>query len=187
MKPAPAAEAVGPAATGYMGWMARFESTNVSEADVPAPREKIWDVVTSPDRLAELTPVIDRISADGDRWCWQLKPIAALGARVVPSFTEEMTFDEGRRLTYEHRPPPGSRERAGAQGTYTLSDLPGGGTHLSVHLTLHIELPLPSVSRRAVEGVMATMMARAGQKFAENLYAYLGVDGPPAPGSRGGS
>ena len=160
--------------------MARFEATNISEADVPAPRARIWDVVTSPDCLAELTPVIDRITADGDRWRWQLKTISALGARVAPSFTEQMTFDEGHQLTYEHRPPPGSNERAGARGTYTLADLPDGGTHLSVHLTLSIELPLPSISRRAVEGVMSTMMARTGQKFAENLYAHLGLPDQPA-------
>ncbi len=159
----------------------RFESTNVSEADVPAPREKIWAVVTSPERLAQLTPVIEHIAANGDLWCWQLKNISALGARVAPSFTEYMSFEEGRRLAYEHRPQPGKTERAGAKGTYTLADLPDGGTHLSVDLTLHVEMPLPAVSRRAVERVMLTMMARTGEKFAENLYAYLGVAGRPDP------
>ncbi len=160
--------------------MATFESTNVSEADVPAPREKIWAVVTSPELLARLTPLIKRITASGDLWCWQLKNISALGARVAPSFTEHMSFEDGHRLTYEHRPPSGNSERAGAKGTYTLADLPDGGTHLSVDLTLHVELPLPAVSRRAVEQVMATMMTRTGERFADNLYAYLGVAGGPA-------
>ncbi len=161
--------------------MATFESTNVSEADVPAPREKIWEVVTSPDRLAQLTPLIERITANGDLWCWQLKSISTLGARVAPSFTEHMSFEEGRRLTYEHRPQPGKTERAGAKGTYTLADLPDGGTHLSVHLTLYVDLPLPAVSRRTVEQVMSRMMARTGERFAENLYTYLGLPGRPAP------
>jgi carbon monoxide dehydrogenase subunit G len=159
----------------------RFEATNVSEADVPAPREKIWAVVTSPERLAQLTPLIERITADGDLWSWELRTISALGAQIAPSFTEHMSFEEGHRLTYEHRPPSGKTERAGARGTYTLADLPDGGTHLGVNLTLHVELPLPGVARRAVEGVMSTMMARTGEKFAENLYAYLGVDGHPDP------
>jgi carbon monoxide dehydrogenase subunit G len=160
--------------------MARFQASVVSEADVPAPREQIWAVVTSPERLAELTPVIERITADGELWRWQLTSISALGARVAPAFTERMVLDNGHRLTYEHHPRPGTNERAGAQGTYTLADLPDGGTHLSVDLTLHIELPLPAVSRRAVERVMSTMMTLAGQKFAENLYAYLGVQGAPS-------
>lgn len=161
--------------------MTRFESTNVSEADVPAPREKIWSVVTSPECLAELTPLIDRITADGDIWRWQLKSISALGTRLAPSFTEQMSFEDGRRLSYEHRSPAGTNERAGARGTYTLADLPDGGTHLAVDLTLHIELPLPGLSRRAVEQVMATTMARTGQRFADNLYAHLGIRLPRAP------
>ncbi|MGH9058426.1 MAG: SRPBCC family protein, partial [Acidimicrobiales bacterium] len=130
--------------------MATFQATNVSEADVPAPREKIWAVVTSPERLAQLTPLIRRITADGDLWCWQLRTISVLGTQVAPSFSEHMSFDDGHTLTFEHRPPRGKTERAGAEGTYTLADLPDGGTHLSVDLTLQVELPLPAISRRAV-------------------------------------
>jgi carbon monoxide dehydrogenase subunit G len=166
--------------------MARFESSVVSQADVPATRETIWGVVTSPEHLANLTPLIKRIQADGDLWQWQLNSISALGTRITPTFTEKMTFEEGHLLAYEHRPRPGSNERAGARGTYTLDDLPDGGTHLSVDLTLHVELPLPGISRRAVERVMFTMMTRTGQKFAENLYAYLGVDGTPTPAPKPG-
>jgi carbon monoxide dehydrogenase subunit G len=155
--------------------MARFESRNVSTASVAAPRADIWAIVTSPDALAELTPLIDRISADGDRWCWQLKRISALGVHVEPSFTELMTFDDGQRMTFEHQPPPGKSEVAGAHGVYELADRTDGGTDLSVDITIHVELPLPSISRRAVQRVMASMMARTGDKFAENLYARLGI------------
>lgn len=161
--------------------MARFEATNVSEADVPAPRAKIWAVISSPERLAELTPLIEGITAAGDVWCWQLRSISALGVRLAPSFTERMTLEEGHRLRFEHSPPSGTDERAGAKGTYTLVDLPDGGTHLSVDLTLHVELPLPALSRPAVQRVMSTMMTRTGQKFAGNLYANLGLAGRPAP------
>ena len=160
--------------------MTRFESTNVSTAAVPAPRDAIWAIVTSPQALAELTPLIDRIAADGDTWCWKLKPIAALGVRIEPSFTEQMTFDGEERMTFEHRPPAGTSELAGARGVYTLADRPDGGTDLSVDITIHVELPLPKISRRAVERVMAAMMSRTGDKFAENLYARLGIDASAA-------
>jgi carbon monoxide dehydrogenase subunit G len=155
--------------------MARFESRNVSHATVPAPREDIWAIVTSPEALAELTPLIDRITADGDRWCWQLKRISALGVHVEPSFTEHMTFEDGRRMTFEHQAPPGKSEVAGAKGVYSLAERADGGTDLSVDITIHVELPLPAFSRRAVQRVMASMMARTGDKFAENLYARLGI------------
>jgi carbon monoxide dehydrogenase subunit G len=159
--------------------MARFESRNVSTARVPAPRADIWAIVTSPESLAELTPLIDRISADGDVWCWKLKRISALGVHVEPSFTELMTFDDGRKMTFEHRPPPATTEMAGARGVYTLADGADGGTDLSVDITIHVDLPLPAISRRAVQRVMASLMARTGDKFAENLYARLGI----APGT----
>ena len=161
--------------------MARFQSTNVSEADVPAPPERIWEVLSSPETLARLTPLIERISADGDRWIWQMRSIAALGVHVEPCFTEQMTFEDGRRIVFDHRPSAGRSERAGATGTYTLTGLPQGGTHLHVDITIHVELPLPAVSRRAVEKVMSSLMARTGEAFAVNLYAELGIAGAPAP------
>jgi carbon monoxide dehydrogenase subunit G len=158
--------------------MARFEARNVSRADVAASRDAIWVLVTSPDSLAQLTPLIEHITAEGDQWCWQLKSMSALGVCVRPSFTEHMSFEEGRRITFEHRPPPGKPERAGAAGVYALDDGPDGRTHLTVDITLHVELPLPAVSRRAVERVMASMMARTGERFADNLYARLGIVAP---------
>lgn len=157
--------------------MSRFEAKNVSKADVPASREEIWALVSSPESLAELTPLVKRITADADRWCWQLTSISVFGVHIEPSFTEQMHFVEGRRITFEHRPPPGTSERAGATGVYTLEDSATGGTHLSVDITLHVELPLPALLRQTVERVMASMMARTGAKFARNLYARLGVNG----------
>jgi carbon monoxide dehydrogenase subunit G len=161
--------------------MARFESRNVSEADVAAPREKIWASVSSPACLGRLTPLIDTIVADGDLWRWSLKSISALGMQTKLSFTERMTFEEGRSIIFEHHPPDGTVERAGARGTYTLADLDDGGTHLSVDITLHVDLPLPAISRRAVERVMASTMARTGKMFAANLDAHLGIGPAPAP------
>ena len=53
----------------------------------------LWAVLSSPSRLAELTPLVSAITADGDRWCWQLRSISALGVTVAPSFVEQMGFD----------------------------------------------------------------------------------------------
>jgi hypothetical protein len=39
-----------------------------------------------------------------------------------------------------------------------------------------VDLPLPKLSRRAVERVMAESMQRAGDRFAENLYRHLDID-----------
>ena len=164
--------------------MPEFEARNVSEADVSAPRERIWALVSSPSSLADLTPFVAAITPDGDRWWWQMKSISILGVRVEPTFTELMAFEEGRRISFEHQPPPGSTERAGAKGTYVLEDGPGNSTHLKIDITLHVELPLPRISRPAVERVMATTMAKTGDRFARNLYARLGLDPAAVPVGR---
>ena len=156
--------------------MTRFQNRNRSEADLPVDRERIWEVLTDPGCLAALTPLIRDITAEGDTWCWQLSGISALGVSVAPSFTEQMTFTPVERIEYRHAPPSGTTEKAGADGVYTLTELDADHTRLFVDLTMWVDLPLPKLSRRAVERVMAESMQRAGDRFAENLYRHLDID-----------
>lgn len=154
--------------------MARFSSTNHSTAVVATERERVWEVLTDPDLLAELTPLVRTIDADGDTWVWHLAGIHGLGMEVAPVFTETMVFEPMTQITYSHTPPPGRRERAGAAGWYHLDDAPTG-THLEIEITIHVELPLPRMSAPAVERIMAESMTRAGDAFARNLLAHLGL------------
>lgn len=156
--------------------MTRFRTRNLSRGDVPVPRAEVWEVLTDPQALTELTPLLARIRVDGDRWCWQLAGIRALGVEIAPSFTERMTFVEPTRIEFRHDPPPGAVERAGATGTYELAERGADRTQLSIDITIHVELPLPPLSRRAVERVMTSTMARTGDVFAERLARRLGID-----------
>jgi len=155
--------------------MTSFSSRNQSEAVVPAPRTAIWAILSDPDKLAAITPLVKSIKADGPLWCWQLAGISALGVKVAPSFVERMDFTEPSRIEFAPAPPQGTTERAGATGTYVLEDA-GEGTHLSIDITIEVDLPLPKVSKRAVEKVMASTMERTGERFARNLYEQLGLD-----------
>ena len=161
--------------------MATFSSRNQSTAVVPAKREAIWAVLSDPTALAGLTPLVKKITADGDLWCWQLGGISALGVSVSPSFTERMTFTEPERIDFEPDPPFGPDQRAGAEGTYELSDAPDGATKLAIDITIRAELPLPRVARRPVEKVMASTMAKTGDRFARNLYKKLGLEAAWVP------
>jgi carbon monoxide dehydrogenase subunit G len=158
----------------------RFEARNVSTGHVPVPRRRVWEILRSPDDLAEMTPLLDGISVDGDTWCWKLSGISALGVEVSPSFTERMTFHPESEIQFRHDPPAGARERAGARGVYTLEDtvddMGGDATQLCIDITLHVDLPLPRASRRAVERVMSSTMVRTGDVFARRLYEKLRVD-----------
>jgi carbon monoxide dehydrogenase subunit G len=163
----------------------RFEVTNVSSDVVGAPREAIWDVLSDPALLAHLAPLVDRIDRVGDgHWRWQLTGIRALGQRFAPCFTVAMRFDEHDRIEFTHDPPAGATEHAGAEGVYDLADVapgqdaafPAGGTQVAIELTVHVDLPLPAVSRPAVTAVMERTMSPMGDRFASNLRRHLGVN-----------
>lgn len=154
--------------------MTTFTANNTSTAVVRAPRGEIWAILTDPDKLAELTPLVRSIDADGDTWVWSLAGIKGLGMEVAPTFTEQMDFTPEERIDYAHTPPQGSNEWAGADGWYRLEDHPTGTT-VSISITLHVDLPLPRLSTRAVEGVMNQAMVRTGDAFARNLDRELGV------------
>jgi carbon monoxide dehydrogenase subunit G len=159
--------------------MARFTATTDTEAVVPADRMEIWKALTDPDLLPRLTPLLRKIDADGDIWTWHMTRIAALGVSISPSFTESMSFDPGRRIEYTHTPPPGVRERAGAEGWYNLRDV-DGGTELRISLGLEVELPLPRTAAPAVHKVMEATMNRMGDRFSANLLRHLGVESEAA-------
>lgn len=158
--------------------MTTFTSRNVSSALVEAPREAIWAQVSDPDRLAALTPLLDRIEVqeDGDRWTWFLGGISALGVEVAPSFTEAMHFDPPSTIRFRHDPPDGTEEFASAEGVYRLTDMGPSCTRLDIDLTLSVQLPLPGLLRGTVERVMALTMTRTGDAFARRLYDALGLD-----------
>lgn len=138
--------------------------------------DEIWAVLTDSELLARLTPLVDRIEPNGDRWAWTLAGISGLGLEVAPTFTERMTFVPISRIDFRHEPPPGSNERAGVNGTYQITKVGDSASKLRIDLSLCVELPLPSFSRRAVERIMDATMRRTGEAFARNLYRHLKID-----------
>ncbi len=141
---------------------------------MPADIHTIWDVLTNPEVLADLTPMLRHIEVDGDHWRWELTSIRVLTTAVTPSFTEQMTFLRPSRIDFSHEPPPGRTERVGADGVYRLDEV-AGGTHLRISLTISVDLPLGRAARPAVERIMGAVIARTGDRFSENLLRHLGL------------
>jgi carbon monoxide dehydrogenase subunit G len=154
--------------------VSRFATTTESEAVVPAPRERIWEVLTDPVLLARLTPLLRRIDVDGEHWRWHLTGLSVLGVGITPVFTERMVFTDAERIDYSHDPPPGVVERAGADGWYALADT-DGGTRLGISLTLCVDLPLSRLAAPAVRTVMGATVQAMGDRFSANLLRHLGV------------
>lgn len=154
--------------------MTTFSTRNDSIEAIAAPRRQVWEVMTDAALLGELTPLIDRIEEHGDHWRWCLVSIEALGVSVAPCFTVAMTFDEPDRIAFAHDPPAGESERAGATGHYDLVAVEQG-TVLDIDLTMQVELPLPRVTRGAVERVMDRTTQLHGDRFFANLLDHLGT------------
>ncbi|MGA8851614.1 MAG: hypothetical protein WB508_07820 [Aeromicrobium sp.] len=154
--------------------MTWFTSSRESEAVLAAERSAIWEILTDPDAIVRLTPFLESIDATDDTWVWHLGGIDVLGIEISPSFTEKMTYDEGRQIDFNHAPPQGADEKAGAEGRYTLTDT-DDGTHLAISLEVSVDLPLPKFSSPAVSTTMKTVIASMGNGFAKRLEKELGL------------
>jgi carbon monoxide dehydrogenase subunit G len=151
--------------------VARFTSRDSSTEIVGADRDALWAALTDPDLLPRLTPYLHSIEVDGDRWRWNMVRIPVLGVGVAPSFTERMTFEEPRRIGFTHDP-QSDQEKAGVEGTYLLEEV-DDGTRLAIDIEICVDLPLPSVSRGAVERAMRGVIGVMGRRFAANLLRHL--------------
>ena len=156
--------------------MTLFSSRNISLSTVPVRPEKIWPLITDPESLASMTPLVRSITASGDHWRWTLNGIEGLGLKIEAVFTERMEFTDQRQIVFSHDPPANAHERAAVEGIYDLTPVGDDATELQVDLTLSVDLPLPSLSRMAVERVMHGTMRVTGQRFASNLYERLGLN-----------
>lgn len=154
--------------------MTWFTAERESTAVVAADRSAIWEILTDPAAIARLTPMLERVEADGDHWVWHLETIEVLGHSVVPSFTEKMTFDDQTRIEFSHDPPSGEDERAGVEGRYDLADA-DGGTELSIRLEISVDLPLPKMASAGVTAAMKGVLRTMGNGFAKRLDEELGI------------
>ena len=152
--------------------MNRFRARNTSEATLRSSPEQVWDVLTDPVLLPRLTPYLKSIDVDGDRWIWHLTRIPVMSATVTPTFTEVMTFEKPTRIVFAHDPEK-TAERTGVEGTYLLKP-DGSGTHVAIDLEIWCDLPLPRISRVAVQTVMHGVVAAMGRRFASNMLRQLG-------------
>ena len=152
--------------------MTRFTASNKSAATLQSSRKDVWEALTDPVLLPKLTPYLNRIDVDGDRWTWNVTKVPILGKNIGSVFTEVMTFDEPKRIGFEHDPQR-SEEKTEVNGEYHLEE-EGSGTRVSIELGVSVELPFPKAMKRPVEGAIGAVMAGMGKRFASNLLRHLG-------------
>lgn len=156
--------------------MPTFRSRHRSVVTVAAPPDAIWQLLTDPERVVALTPLVKRISGRRDVWRLTLAGVSRLGYDIAPSFTERMTFVQISRIEFHHDPPPGRHERIGIDGTSQITRVGETASKMAIDLTLSLELPLPELARTAVERLMARMMRRTGRGVVGSMHRELGID-----------
>ena len=152
--------------------MTRFTASNQSSATLKSSRKDVWGALTDPVLLPKLTPYLQRIDVEGDRWTWNMTKVPILGKSIGTTFTEVMTFEEPHRIAYSHDQSR-TDENSGVEGEYLLEE-EGSGCRVSIDLGVTVDLPFPRATRRAVEGTMKGVMAAMGRRFAHNLLKHLG-------------
>lgn len=152
--------------------MTSFTASNKSAATLKSSRGEVWAALTDAELLPKLTPYLNRIDVDGDRWTWHVTKVPVLGKNIGSVFTEVMTFDEPKRIGFEHDPNR-SEEKTHVQGEYHLEEA-GSGTRVSIDLGVTVDLPFPRAMRGPVEGAIRAVMAGMGKRFAHNLLRHLG-------------
>jgi carbon monoxide dehydrogenase subunit G len=150
--------------------MTVFSASKRSTAVVPFSREAVWSVLSDAGQVARLTPMVRSIEDHGGTWLWKLAPIEVLGKSVGLSFTERMDLRPVERIEFTHT--PSGEERAGVEGTYTLSEN-GSGTQLAIDLGVHVDLPVPRIAKPAVQASMQAVIGAMGAGFAHNLDRHL--------------
>ncbi len=152
--------------------MTRFTASNTSAATLKSSRKDVWAALTDPQLLPKLTPYLQRIDVDGDRWTWNVTKVPLLGRSIGTTFTEVMTFEEPHRIVFTHDEER-SDENSGVEGEYLLEEA-GSGCRVAIDLGVTVDLPFPRATRRAVEAGMRGVMAAMGRRFAHNLLKHLG-------------
>lgn len=151
--------------------MTRFRAHNDSTAVIKASPAQAWTILTDPQLLVQFTPNLRRIETDGDTWTWYLTRLPVLSAAISPSFTVLMEFEEPRTITYR-RDESKTEENAGVEGEYHLEPV-GEGTRLAIDLSIWVDLPLPELTRPAVERIMNGVVSAMGVRFGQNMRRYL--------------
>jgi carbon monoxide dehydrogenase subunit G len=152
--------------------MATFTGRRHDVAEVPHPVEAVWELLVDPAQVARMTPLVHSIEVDDqERWVWHLQKVPLLGRGFDLTMTEEMVFTPTSRIDFRHGP-LGPRSRAGAEGHYALEPA-GTGTRLEIALTVRAQLPVPGMTRAAVQPAMHGVLTQMGHRFATNLLAEL--------------
>ena len=129
--------------------------------DVPQPRDTVYDYL---DVMANHEAFTDHMLTN-----WRVSgPATGIGSKAHVTTKAGGMTDEAVIEVFEIDPGRMIRERS-IGGTYTLSDLPGGGTHIEFEFALQ---KVPAMERPLVP-FMRKVLRKGNEKAMERLAALL--------------
>jgi uncharacterized protein YndB with AHSA1/START domain len=137
--------------------------------DVPQPREDVYaflDVMANHEQFTDHMLVDWRCAGPATGVGSKAFVNAKAGGRKEPVEIEVLEVEPGRMIRERSRANKGRRL---TQGTYTLSDLPDGGTHVEFAFEL---LQLPA-SEKLMAPLMRAIVRRGNAKAMERLAGVL--------------
>jgi len=135
---------------------------------LPAPRERVWDLLTDPEQLAKLLPGCERLEPDGpDRFKVSVKfGVAAITGKYAGSVAlADQKKPESLRMVVEGKGTPGFMK---GEGRIELHEAKGQ-TELSYSGEAHVGGLIASVGQRMIE----VTAKRIIQQFFESAAAEL--------------
>jgi hypothetical protein len=138
--------------------------------DVPQPRASVYaylDVMANHEAFTDHMLTNWRVSGPATGIGSKANVTAKVGGISDESEIEVFEIDPGRMI--RERSIAGKGKRI-AHGTYTLSDLPGGGTHIEFEFALQ---KVPAIERPFVP-LMRKIVRNGNEKAMQRLAALLG-------------
>jgi len=144
--------------------------------DIPAPRQRVWDALLSPDSLKSIIPGCEYVEATRpDSYQAKVRiSVAGIGA----------TYDAQLRI-FDRREPESLRLSGKANSKFgfgtgeayvTLGERAGGGTSLSYEYAANVGGRVAAFGQRMLDGVVRLLLA----SFFDRLRAHLRGEKPPS-------
>jgi hypothetical protein len=125
----------------------------------PAPRQKVWEFLTDPQRLAKCMPGCEKLETVGES---EFSGVINVGVAAVKGvYNGKVKLDEIQSPTHYKMLLDGKGKQGFIKGTGTIDlEEQGGQTFLTYSGDVQVGGPLASVGQRMIDGVAKLMIGQ---------------------------
>ncbi|TMA44760.1 MAG: hypothetical protein E6J81_13935 [Deltaproteobacteria bacterium] len=150
-------------AEGLMRWIdGKIERWETIEA----PITRVWEAVSSVDRLGRVFPCVESMRSEGERTIWVLEEQSALGVSVRPRATIRIQFEKLSGIQIEEAPADGDTARI--RGALEFAEREGV-TKTRAAFTISIALSIPLLTVPVARPIVQKKIDDLANRFVANL------------------